>query len=158
MQKFLIQPLQSTDISTVIVIDALDECKDKDPESAILLILGNLVSEIPRVKFFITSQPEAHISSRFHGSLLKDSTHVFILHEVEPCIIDNDICCFFKLELSRITHKLLGFVCPGSYLTPTVRVNQTGVISAGDALYVLRRGKSWGCQGPCPRILPWGLF
>ena len=105
MLKFLVQPLQSADISTVIVIDALDECKDKDPESAILLILGNLVSEIPRVKFFITSRPEAHISSGFHGSLLKDLTHVFILHEVEPCIIDNDICHFFKLESSRIAHK-----------------------------------------------------
>ena len=105
MLNFLIQPLQSADISTVIVINALDECKDKDPESAILLILGNLVSEIPRVKFFITSWPEAHISSGFHGSLLKDSTHVFILHEVEPCIIDNDIRHFFKLELSRIAHK-----------------------------------------------------
>ena len=63
MQRLLIQPLLSADISTVIVIDALDECKDGDPESAILLVLGKLVSEIPKVKFFVTSRPEAHISS-----------------------------------------------------------------------------------------------
>ena len=51
MKKFLINPLHSTSISTVIVIDALDECVDKDPESAILLVLGQLISEIPQVKF-----------------------------------------------------------------------------------------------------------
>ena len=105
MQRLLIQPLLSADISTVIVIDALDECKDEDPESAILLVLGKLVSEIPRVKFFVTSRPETHISSGFRGSLLRDSTHVFILHEVEPYIIDNDIRRFFKLELSRLPHR-----------------------------------------------------
>jgi len=31
MQKFLVHPLSSTNISTIIVIDALDECVDKDP-------------------------------------------------------------------------------------------------------------------------------
>ena len=65
MQKFLVKPLQSTDISTVVVIDALDECKDDEPESAILLVLGQLVSGIPGVKFLITSRPEMHIMSGF---------------------------------------------------------------------------------------------
>ena len=106
MQRLLIQPLLSADISTLIVIDVLDECKDEDPEeSAILLVLGKLVPEIPKVRFFVTSRPEAHISSGFRGSLLKDSTLVFILHEVEPRIIDNDIRHFFKLELSRLPHR-----------------------------------------------------
>lgn len=47
MQKFLLDPLQSADISTVIVIDALHwhERKDEDPESAILA-LGQSVSKI----------------------------------------------------------------------------------------------------------------
>ena len=108
MQKLLIDPLCFTTISTVIVIDALDECKDKDPESAILLVLGKLVSEIPGVKFFVTSRPEAHILSGFRGPLLKGSTHVFILHKVEPCVIDDDIRHFFKLELSKLASKRCG--------------------------------------------------
>ena len=108
MQKLLIDPLCFTTISTVIVIDALDECKDKDPESAILLVLGKLVSEIPGVKFFVTSRPEAHILSGFRGPLLKGSTHVFILHKVEPCVIDDDIRHFFKLELSKLANKRCG--------------------------------------------------
>jgi hypothetical protein len=108
MQRFLVEPLKSADISTVIVIDALDECKDEDPESAILLVLGEWVSKIPGVKFFVTSRPEAHILSGFRGSLLKDSTHVFILHDVEHYTIDNDIRYFFKHELSGLTRKRRG--------------------------------------------------
>ena len=105
LQKFLVNPLRSADVSTVIVIDALDECKDEEPESAILLVLGQSVSQIPRVKFFITSRPEAHIMSGFRGPLLKESTDVSILHEVEPCVVDNDIHHFLKHELSELSHR-----------------------------------------------------
>ena len=105
MQKLLVEPLRSSNISTVIVIDALDECRDDEPESAILLILGRSVSKIPGVKFFITSRPEAHITCGFRGPLLKDSTDIFILHQVEPRTIDNDIRRFFKHELSGVAHR-----------------------------------------------------
>ena len=102
MQKFLVDPLCSADISTVIVIDALDECKDEHSESAILFVLGRLVPEIPKVKFFITSRPEMHIATGFRGSLLKSVTHVFILHQVEPSTINEDIHHYFNHELSGL--------------------------------------------------------
>ena len=105
MEKFIVEPLRSADISTVIVIDALDECRDEEPESAILLVLGQSVSEIPGVKFFITSRPEMRIMSGFRGPLLKDATHVFILHGVEPCTVDNDIRRFFEHELSGLARQ-----------------------------------------------------
>ena len=105
MQKFLVEPLQSTGISTVIVIDALDECKDEDPESAMLLVLGKSVSNIPQVKFFITSRPEAHIVLGFRGLLLEALTEVFVLHHVEPQIINSDIRYFFKHELSKLSQR-----------------------------------------------------
>ena len=119
MQKFLVKPLQSADLSTVIIIDALDECRDQDAESAILLVLGQLVSEIPGVKFFITSRPEVHIVAGFRGPLLEDATHVFLLHDVEPHTIDNDICLFFKDKLPKLprwpqgwpTDTHLDFLC-----------------------------------------------
>ena len=114
MRKFIVEPLQSADISTVIVIDALDECKDEDPESAILLVLGHSVSEIPRVKFFITSRPERHIMSGFRGPLLKGATHIFILHHVEPSAVDEDIRLFFKCELSELARR-----CGGKDSWPT---------------------------------------
>jgi len=105
MQKFLINPLSSANISTIIVIDALDECVDKDPESAILLVLGRLVSEVPGVKFFVTSRPERHIMSGFHGTLLKGITNTFILHHVEPSTINEDIHRFFKHKLSKLAQQ-----------------------------------------------------
>ena len=105
MQKFLVKPLQSVDISTVIVIDALDECRDEDPESAMLLVLGKSVSSIPQVKFFITSRPEAHIVLGFRGPLLESLAEVFVLHHVEPHIINNDIRHFFKHELSKLSQR-----------------------------------------------------
>ena len=105
MEKFLVEPLQSAGVSTVIVIDALDECKDEDPESAVLLVLGQSVSDIPGVKFFITSRPEIHITTGFRGPLLRGLTDVFVLHDVEPCTIDNDIHRFFKHELSELARR-----------------------------------------------------
>ena len=96
MNKLIIQPLRQTKISTIIVIDALDECEDEKPASAILLVLGQLVSEIPNVKFFLTGRPESHISKGFRLPSLANMTGVFVLHKVEPLQVDNDIRLFFK--------------------------------------------------------------
>ncbi|KAF9784565.1 hypothetical protein BJ322DRAFT_1211500 [Thelephora terrestris] len=102
METLIVGPLLSAGVSTVIVIDALDQCKDEEPESAILLVLGQLVNSIPNVKFFITSRPERHIVSGFRGPLLKEATNVFILHQVDRSTVDNDIRRFFKLRLSEL--------------------------------------------------------
>ena len=105
MQKFLVDPLRSARVSTVIVIDALDECRDEDLESTILPVLGNSVSQIPCVKFFITSRPETHILAGFRGLPLTELTNAFMLHEVEPHIVDNDIRRFFRSELSTLAQR-----------------------------------------------------
>jgi hypothetical protein len=74
MEKLIVEPLRSADVSTVIVIDALDECKDEEPSSAILSVLGRLRRRIPKVKFFITGRPEPRIKTGFRLPLLVDST------------------------------------------------------------------------------------
>ena len=104
MDKLIIQPLKESAISTVIVIDALDECKDEEPASAILSVLGRFVSEVPKVKFFLTGRPEPRIREGFRLPLLEKATDVFVLHDVEPRLINNDIRIFLKqsfLELAR---------------------------------------------------------
>ena len=40
MEKLIVGPLKATGIPTLIIIDALDECKDEEPASAILSILS----------------------------------------------------------------------------------------------------------------------
>ena len=102
MERLIVRPLKSADVPTVIVIDALDECKDKEPSSAILSVLGRFVEKIPRVKIFITGRPEPWIKTGFHLPLLTESTNIFILHDVHPSLINSDIRLFLRHELSEL--------------------------------------------------------
>ena len=102
MNKLIAQPLVESAISTVIVIDALDECKDEEPASAILSVLGQFVAEIPKVKFFVTGRPEPRIREGFRLPLLAQATDVFVLHEVEPSRINSDIRLFFERKFSEL--------------------------------------------------------
>jgi len=121
MEKLIVQPLNQSSISTVIVIDALDECKDEEPASAILSVLGRLISEIPKVKFFLTGRPEQHIREGFRLPLLVEMTDVFVLHEVEPSQVDSDVQLFFRHSFSELagrrrldewpTEEQLGHLC-----------------------------------------------
>ena len=105
MEKLIVEPLELAGISTTIVIDALDECKDEEPSSAILSVLGRVVERIPGAKFFITGRPEPRIKTGFRLPLLKDATNVFVLHDVHPPLINNDIALFLRHELSELAHR-----------------------------------------------------
>ena len=105
MQKLIAEPLKEARISTVVVIDALDECKDDEPSSAFLSVLGRFVEEISEVKFFITGRPEPRIKTGFRLPLLVESTAVFVLHDVHPFLIENDIRTFLKHELSQLARR-----------------------------------------------------
>ena len=105
MEKLIVEPLRSAGVSTVIVIDALDECKDEEPSSAILSVLGRLVERIPKVKFFITGRPEPRIRTGFRLPILVELTSVFILHDVDPPLINSDIRLFLKHELSELAAR-----------------------------------------------------
>ena len=105
MERLIVKPLQSVDLPMVIVIDALDECKDEEPSSVILSMLGRLVKQIPRVKFFITGRPEPRIKTGFRLPLLLDSTDVFVLHDVPPTLVNDDIRLFLQHELSKLAQR-----------------------------------------------------
>ncbi|KAF9650050.1 hypothetical protein BDM02DRAFT_3112640 [Thelephora ganbajun] len=105
MRELIVKPLKSADVWTIIVIDALDECKDEEPQSAILSVLGRFVERIPKVKFFITGRPEPRIKDGFRLPLLVDLTDVFVLHDVQPSLINSDIRLFLKHELSEVARR-----------------------------------------------------
>ena len=111
MGKLIAGPLKSAGVSAVIVIDALDECKDEEPSSAVLSVLGRFVGQIPRIKFFITGRPEERIKTGFRLPLLEDATKVFVLHDVHPTLINSDIRLFLRHELSELAqrHRLEGW-------------------------------------------------
>ena len=101
MESLIVTPLKEIDISTVIVIDALDECIG-EPQSAILSVLGQFVEEIPKIKFFITGRPEFHIQSGFRLKLLRPFTEIFVLHMIEHSIVNEDIRRFLETQLSEL--------------------------------------------------------
>jgi len=70
LEKLLVNPLSGTNVSCVIIIDALDECIDTEPSSAILSVLGQFVKQLSLVKFFITGRPEPRIRTGFRLPLL----------------------------------------------------------------------------------------
>jgi hypothetical protein len=102
LEKIIVGPLKATCISTLIIIDALDECKDIEPASAILSVLSRYVDEIPQVRFFITGRPEPRIRSGFRLELLRPITEVLKLHEVKPEVVDGDIKLFFQTQLASL--------------------------------------------------------
>ena len=108
MEKLIVQPLTESAVSTVIVIDALDECVDEEPASAILSVLGQFVAKIPKVKFFITGRPESRIKEGFRLPLLADATDVFVLHEVEPSQVTNDVRLFFTHSFAELKRQRRG--------------------------------------------------
>ena len=102
MEKLIVCPLKTTCIPTLIIIDALDECKDEEPESAILSTLSRYVGQIPFVKFFITGRPERRIRSGFRLAALRPITEVFKLHDVERSLVDADIKLLFTTHLTKM--------------------------------------------------------
>jgi hypothetical protein len=108
MEKLIVQPLNESRVSTIIVIDALDECEDEESASAILSVLGRLASKIPRVKFFLTGRPEPRISEGFRLPLLAKMTDTFVLHQVESDQVDNDIQLFFKNSFLELVGRRRG--------------------------------------------------
>ncbi|KAF9777503.1 hypothetical protein BJ322DRAFT_1096406 [Thelephora terrestris] len=108
MNKLIVQPLVESSISTVILIDGLDECKGEEPTSAILAVLGQLAAEIPKVKFFVTSRPEPRIQEGFRLPLLVKAVDVSVLHEVEAGLVDGDIKLFFEHRISELKGRRHG--------------------------------------------------
>jgi len=102
MEKLIVGPFQAIKTPTLIVIDALDECGDEEPASALLSVLSRYVDDIPLVKFLITGRPEHRIRSGFRLESLRPHTEVFKLHEVEPTSVDSDIKLFLKTRFTDI--------------------------------------------------------
>jgi len=102
MEKLIVGPLRATQTGTLIIIDALDECRDDEPASALLSVLSRFVDKIPLVKFFITGRPEPRIRSGFRLESLRPHTDVLRLHDVKRSSVDSDIRLFFVMQLPAI--------------------------------------------------------
>jgi type II secretory pathway predicted ATPase ExeA len=115
--KLLFQPLLNLrlnpPITTVIVIDALDECDREDDIQVILRLLSRLQDvQSVRVRIFLTSRPELSIRL---GLKQNNNHRVLVLHDLSESGIEHDIRLFLEHELSVIRDKrLLPLDWPGN--------------------------------------------
>ena len=100
LEKVIVRPFKETQIPTLIIIDALDECKDKEPASALLSVLSHHRHEFPMVTFFITARPEPPIREGFRLESLRPV--VLKLHDVKRSLVDEDIKLYLRTYLTNI--------------------------------------------------------
>ena len=119
IEKLIVGPFHATQIQTLIIIDALDECRDQEPASALLSVLSHYMDRILLVKFFITGRPEPRIRLGFRLESLQPHTSVLRLHEVDPPSVNNDIKLFLGTQFINIAKNRsdcsLGEDWPGSH-------------------------------------------
>jgi hypothetical protein len=103
LEELLAIPARESGMRTVVIIDALDECKDEESTSIMLKFLDENVKYLPNIKFFITSRPETHIRAGFRKEGLKLVTDVMVLHEIAAHSVDGDIMILLETKLHRST-------------------------------------------------------
>jgi hypothetical protein len=111
LKQLIVNPLGSLIGSfppCVVVIDALDECKDSGTTSIILSALSRYVTKLFPIKFFVTSRPESHITTAFQSKELNPATQRLILHEVELDVVQNDIDRYLssRLASTAVSYRL----------------------------------------------------
>ena len=103
LEKLIVRPFEQTGLFATIIVDAIDECEDKEPVSEFLSALAQYVEKIRRVKFFITGRPEDRIRSGFKLPSLQ--TKELPLHDVESATVDSDIKSFLTTRLEEISTR-----------------------------------------------------
>lgn len=110
IQNLLVEPLQAVGSDMpfcVVVIDALDECQDGGATSIILDSLAHFVTKLSPLKFLITSRPEPNIMQAFRLSALDEITQRFIMHQIEPHVVESDLENYLSAALLDIKSHYL---------------------------------------------------
>jgi len=106
-ERLILQPLaqlsnEAFPLPLVIVVDALDECDNKDDISLLIRCLaGAMAVEHVKLRIIVTSRPDQPINVAFDG--ISIAAHEdFILHDIEQSIVDQDLSVYYKHELTQI--------------------------------------------------------
>src|SRR3984893_12386198 len=89
LEKMIVEPLFAVRDKfppSVVIIDALDECKGSHAASTILASLFDYIDQLFPLQFLITSRPLLRITGAFQG---KNMMRVLTLHEVKSDIISS---------------------------------------------------------------------
>jgi hypothetical protein len=147
-RQLVIRPLLRSDkrlspSSYLLIVDALDECDNEDHIRTILQLLAEARSLITvRLRVFLISRPEVPIR---HGiRAIPQAEHKdFVLHNIQPMIIDHNISLFLEYHLGIIGQEwTLGAEWPGKVVLRQLVLDACGLfIWAATACRFIRKGK-----------------
>jgi hypothetical protein len=107
-EKLLLQPLLNLDQlgrqpqTSVMVIDALDECEhDRDVQNIIRLLPLLQKTKAVRLRIFLTSRPELPISLGF-SEIADHEYQDLALHEIPEEVTEHDINLFLEDRFAKI--------------------------------------------------------
>ena len=109
LEKLIIEPLEALVRDhafplCLVVIDALDECKEERVTSTVLSALAVFTAHgrVRPLRFFITSRPVPVIERGFHLTGLMKDTNTLVLHNILLHISQKDIHIYLSERLSAI--------------------------------------------------------
>ena len=149
LEKLLLQPLLSLDQldrqpqTTILVVDALDECEhDQDVRNIIqLLPLLQKVKSL-RLRIFLTSRPELPVSLGF-SEIGNHEYQDLALHEIPGEVIERDIHLFLQYRFAKIKYdKKISQDWPGNdVIQELVRISIPLFISAATICRYIENSK-----------------
>jgi hypothetical protein len=83
----------------VVVIDALDECENKESTARILDVLLTKTSNLP-IKFFVSSRPEPEIREQMADQHGDRASARLVLHELDKGAVQADIETYLRVALA----------------------------------------------------------
>ena len=105
--KLIIEPIQTNQetisLPKVIIIDGLDECRERDDQTRILQLISQACGQRLPICFFIASRPEPNIRDAFDSPVVRRSSRYLVLDDsFHP---DDDIKIFLQCGFSDILEK-----------------------------------------------------
>jgi WD40 repeat protein len=104
VSALVIEPLRHAS-SLVLVVDALDECDTGllgRRGTDLLSVLANAVCSLAHVKLFVTSRDEVSLRKAFANVIQRNAAQVVRLHEIEKCIVRDDIRAYLLHSFAEI--------------------------------------------------------
>jgi hypothetical protein len=152
-QQLILRPVsklseRGSQLSFILVIDALDECDTDNDIRTILHLLSEARSlEAFQLRVFLTSRPEIPIRHGFQ-SLLDTEHQNFVLHNISPSIVDQDIRIFLEHSFELIVQeRSLTAGWPGQEIIKCLVHSASGLfIWAATACRFIREGKHFASK------------
>ncbi|KAF8756903.1 ribosomal large subunit assembly [Rhizoctonia solani] len=100
ISKPLLDVEESLPENLVVVIDALDECEDKESTNIILDVMFTKSADLP-IKFIVSSRPEPEIRDGMAKQSNRAQSRV-VLHELDKLVVETDIEKYLRVALAQI--------------------------------------------------------